>query len=215
MDPDEARRRILEELAKGRYQREGSFVEWLLGTLQDWLTGLVEGGSGNPVVGIAVAVAVVLLVLAIAVLVLRRTGRLRRSVPFAGDPRLDADPLLSADELRVRARRALEAERHDDAVVLAVRALVRDLHDRTLLDLTAGMTAHEAALGAAEPFPALRGRLLSTADAFDTAAYSRRPVSHRQAEAAVLLAEFLAQSTPQHVEEPTPAEAAPSAGGVR
>ncbi|MGP9693860.1 DUF4129 domain-containing protein [Brachybacterium sp. AOP25-B2-12] len=208
MDPDEARRRILEELAKGKYRREGSFVQWLLGTLQDWLGHLVDGASGDPVIGTTVAVVVVLLVLAIAVLVLRRTGRLRRSTPYAGDARLDADPQLSADELRVRARRALESGRQDDAVVLAVRSLVRDLHDRTLLDLTAGMTAHEAALGAAEPFPDLRGRLLRTADAFDTAAYSRRPVTQRQAEAAVLLAEFLAQSTPQHGRTPEDAEAA-------
>lgn len=195
MDPDEARRRILEELAQGKYARGGGFVQWLLGALGDWFASLVAGAAERPIVGTVVVIALVLLVLGLAVLVLRRTGRLRRTATWSGDARLDADPELSAAELRVRARRALEAGDADDAVVLALRALVRDLQDRTLLDVTAGMTAHEAATAAAAVFPDLRGRLLQTADAFDTAAYSRRTAAQRQAEAAVLLAELVAQSS--------------------
>jgi hypothetical protein len=104
--------------------------------------------------------------------------------------------VLTSGQLRAAAREANEAGRADDGTVLALRALVRDLEERTLLDVATGMTAHEAATRAAESFPELRGRLQRAADAFDTAAYSLRAATPKQAEDLLRLAEYIAETAP-------------------
>ena len=73
---------------------------------------------------------------------------------------------------------------------------MRDLEERTLLDVATGMTAHEAAHRAASSFPDLRGRLQRAADAFDTAAYSVRTAGPKQAEDLLRLAEYIAETAP-------------------
>ncbi len=197
VDPDEARRLLLDELSEGQYAHRQNILERLWGMLRDLLDALLQGDGGSPAAGTAVAVVVVLLALALAVVLLRRRGMLRRKVALREEIELTADAAVPAEELRRRAGAAVLAGRHDDAVVLAMRAIVRDLSERTLLEVTDGMTAHEAAADAGRAFPELRGRLARTADDFDTAAYSRRTASTRQAEAAVRLAEYLAQTSPE------------------
>lgn len=196
VDPDEARRRILEELSKGEYHRRGSIIDWLLGLLQDWVSSLVDGAGSGRTAGLAIAIALGAVIVVLAVLVLRRTGRIRRRAVVRAETALDAEPALTAAQLRVCAEHARDDARADEAVVLAFRALVRDLAERTLLDLTDGMTAHEAAEGAASAFPELRHRLALAARAFDTAAYSWRPATAKQADDAVRLAEYVAQASP-------------------
>lgn len=196
MQPDEARRRILEELSRGKYDTGGTIVDRLLAALQDlvgrWLSGVGEGSA----VSIVVLVLVLLALVALAVVLLRRTGLVRRSAELRVSSELSADRALSAAELREQSRARLGAGDHDETVVLALRSLVRDLEERTVLEVSRGMTAHEAALGAARAFPDVRRRLIRTADAFDMAAYSRRPVSAKQAEDAVRLAEYLHEARP-------------------
>ncbi|AXK45523.1 DUF4129 domain-containing protein [Brachybacterium saurashtrense] len=196
VDPDEARARLLEELAKSEYDDSPGFVEWLLGALESWLAGVLEGIDGSSTAQAGVAVLLLIGLAAAVVLVLRRAGLLRRSHALSVQAQLDADEVLSASQLRRAAREASEAGRADDATVLALRALVRDLEERTLLEVSAGMTAHEAALRAAAPFPELRGRLLRAADAFDTAAYSHRHATPKQAEDLLRLAEYLTETSP-------------------
>lgn len=179
VDPDEARSRLLEELSKSEYDDSPGFVEWLLGTIEQWLVDLVDGIDGSSTTQAVVAVALVLVLLAVAFLVLRRTGLIRRNPSLAVAAELDADPVLTASELRTASREAIVGGRPDDGTVLALRALVRDLEVRTLLDVSVGMTAHEAADRAARAYPDLRGRLLRGADAFDTAAYSHRPADRK------------------------------------
>lgn len=196
VDPDEARRLLLDELSEGQYAQRQGLLERLWGMIRDVLDGLLLGDGGSPAAGTVVAIVVGLLALALAIVVLRRRGLWRRSVTLREEVELAPDAAIPAEELRRRAGAAVLERRHDDAVVLAMRAIVRDLSQRTLLEVTDGMTAHEAAADAGRAFPELRGRLARTADAFDTAAYSRRPASARQAEAAVRLAEYLAQTSP-------------------
>lgn len=195
-DPDEARSEVLEELAKPEYRQGEGFVDWLLRTLEEWLAQLMDGIGASPAAqGVLTVLAVLLLVLA-AVLVARRTGWLRRSAALRVDASLTAAARASGSELRERAREAIDAGRHDDGAVLALRALVRDLEERTLLEVTDGMTAHEAATAAARPYPDLRPRLLRGAAAFDTAAYSVRAVRPKQSEDLLRLAEYVAESSP-------------------
>ena len=196
LGPDEARERILEELAKDEYDDSPGFVAWLLGAIEDWLARMVDGVDGSSATQTVIAVLLALLLAAVVVLVLRRTGLLRRSPALAVDAALDAEPVLSGEELRGAARDAIDAGRTDDGTVLALRALVRDLEERTLLDVATGMTAHEAATRAALTFPDLRGRLQRGADAFDTAAYSVRSVGGKPAEDMLRLAEYIAEMSP-------------------
>ena len=196
LGPDEARERILEELAKDEYDDSPGFVAWLLGAIEDWLARMVDGVDGSSATQTVIAVLLALLLAAVVVLVLRRTGLLRRSPALAVDAALDAEPVLSGEELRGAARDAIDAGRTDDGTVLALRALVRDLEERTLLDVATGMTAHEAATRAALTFPDLRGRLQRGADAFDTAAYSVRSVGGKPAEDMLRLAEYIAETSP-------------------
>ena len=196
LGPDEARERILEELAKDEYDDSPGFVAWLLGAIEDWLARMVDGVDGSSATQTVIAVLLALVLAAVVVLVLRRTGLLRRSPALAVDAALDAEPVLSGEELRGAARDAIDAGRTDDGTVLALRALVRDLEERTLLDVATGMTAHEAATRAALTFPDLRGRLQRGADAFDTAAYSVRSVGGKPAEDMLRLAEYIAEMSP-------------------
>ena len=188
LGPDEARERILEELAKDEYDDSPGFVAWLLGAIEDWLARMVDGVDGSSATQTVIAVLLALVLAAVVVLVLRRTGLLRRSPALAVDAALDAEPVLSGE--------AIDAGRTDDGTVLALRALVRDLEERTLLDVATGMTAHEAATRAALTFPDLRGRLQRGADAFDTAAYSVRSVGVKPAEDMLRLAEYIAETAP-------------------
>lgn len=196
VDPDEARRRVLEELSKSEYDDSPGFVTWLLGLLEDWLMGVLDGIDGSSAAQAGIFVLVAVLLAGVAFLVLRRTGMIRRGAELTVETALDAQEALSAAQLRDAAREAIDTGRTDDATVLAMRALVRDLDERTLLDVTDGMTAHEAAGAAATPFPDLRSRLHLGAEAFDSAAYSFRSVSAKQAEDLVRLTEYIAESSP-------------------
>ena len=196
VDPDEARSLIHEELAKAEYDDSPGFVSWFLSLVEQWLLDLLDGVSRSSTTQAALLVLLVLLLGALVVLVLRRTGLVRRSHALTVSAALDAEPVLSGAELRGAARRAIGEGRSDDGTVLALRGLVRDLEERTLLDVSAGMTAQESTARAARAFPELRGRLSRAAAAFDTAAYSHRSTSAKQAEDLLLLAEYIAESAP-------------------
>lgn len=207
VDADQARELIRRELSKSAYDDSEGFIPWLLRTIEEWLTRILSDAADTSPGRIAITVAVILLVLVVAVLVMRRTGLVRRSAPLTVGTSIHADPKATAADLRARAESALGAGQFDDAVVLALRSLVRDLEERTLLEATEGLTAHEAAQRAAAPFPDLSGRLQRLADAFDTAAYSRRSVTAKQAEDAVRLVEYIAQARPQLEHDGAPAGA--------
>ena len=196
LDPDEARTRTLEELSKAEYDDSPGFIQWLLGSIEKWLVGVLDGIDGSSTTQAGIAVLILLALGAAAFLVLRRTGLIRRSHALSVDPELDAEPVLSAAQLRRAAEESIAAGRLDDGTVLALRALVRDLEERTLLDVAAGMTAHEAASRTSASFPELRGRLQRGADAFDTAAYSHRQASSKQADDLLRLAVYIAESSP-------------------
>lgn len=211
VDPDDARSRIRDELAKSEYDDSEGFVAWLLRVIEEWLLSLADGIDGSSTAQAAIAIVLLLLLGAVVVLVLRRTGLIRRGAVLSVASALDAEPVLSAGELRDSAHRAIAEERFDDATVLALRSLVRDLEVRTLLDVTVGMTAHEAAASASHSFPDLTSRLQRGADAFDTAAYSHRAVTAKQAEDLLRLTEYIAESTPD-LTDSEPAEGDQFAG---
>lgn len=99
-----------------------------------------------------------------------RLGALRAATgPRRGS--LFTDRPLSAGEHRAAAASHAQAQRWDQAVQEELRAIVRSLEERSLLDPRPGRTADEAAAEAGLPLPALAARLRAAATTFDAVTY--------------------------------------------
>lgn len=180
-DRDQARRLLQDELTRGDYQLQESWVSraWR------WFTDLFSGfGGAGPLPGwvtwvlLALVLVAVLAVLAFATRDRWRTGRLAHR--GAAGAVLEG-PARAAAEHRAEAAQALTAGDHDRAVLEAYRAVAAGALERTLLDQRPGRTAHELATGLAPVFPELREELLGAADAFDAVRYGDHRATPEQA----------------------------------
>ncbi|MFD7644262.1 DUF4129 domain-containing protein [Kitasatospora sp. NPDC059795] len=172
---DAARDAAHEELRKAIYhQHEPGLVERFMDWLQHQLDRLT-GSAGAPLGGGDGAALVVVLVLLaiIAVLLWRRYGRPRREARSKG-------LLFTADGPRSAAQHRADAAAHAargawaDAVREQMRALVRGLEERTVLDPRPGRTAVEAAAEAGRSLPDRARELASAARLFDDIAFGER-----------------------------------------
>lgn len=200
LDPtsDEARRWLEDELSSGRYRAQPGLVD----RLRELLDRLLSSGPDSGLPSLAVPIAVGLL-LAVAALVLVRV--LRRDVGSArgSGPGLLDVPDVPADELRARARAALERRDWDGAVLDGLRAVARRAVERVVLDDAPGRTAHEVAVALSTPFPAESAALLAAADAFDAVRYGDVHADERQARAVLDLDERLTSARPAAGTAPT------------
>lgn len=170
---DQARQWAEEELSKAEYSSGGE--SWLA-RVMDWFARLLDGlsdGVGSfagpwGAIGIGLAIAAVL-----ALVIWLVVGPLRRNRRIAVDSALFDDD-RDADALDQDAARAAREGEWAIATMQAYRATIRRLSERHLLDLTPGLTAHEAAgLGGAAA-PALAQALSVDADVFDGLRYGHR-----------------------------------------
>ncbi|MDT3399257.1 DUF4129 domain-containing protein [Streptomyces sp. B1866] len=171
-----AREAARRELAKHMYrERRQNPVQRALSWAWRQVDGLFgAASSATPGGGVGLAAILVVVILLVVALRLRLgTPQLARPAPgtvFHHRP-------LSAAEHRSTAER-LAAENHwDQAVQERMRALVRGLEERALLDPRPGRTADEAADEAARTLPGFAGRLRAAARAFDDVAYGGRPAT--------------------------------------
>jgi hypothetical protein len=172
---DVARDAARDELQKAEYHRhDPSPVQRAITWFWDHLNGLLDqiGGPGNG--GTTGLVLFLVLFAVIAGLLWWRLGRPGRAATtgaalFAGlgGPR-------TAAEHRAAAERHAAAGEWADAVREQLRALVRDLEERTLLDPRPGRTADEAAIEAGRRLPAHAQELRAAARTFDDIAYGGR-----------------------------------------
>ncbi|MFF4321993.1 DUF4129 domain-containing protein [Streptomyces sp. NPDC001568] len=172
--PREAAREAAErELAKRAYhQDDPSLFERGLERLWDWIDGLFEGAASvTPGGGFGLLVVAVLVVLAVAAL-WWRLGTPQRTAGGAG-ALFDDGPRSAADH-RTTADAHAAAGRWTEAVQERMRALVRSLEERTLLDPRPGRTADEAAAEAAVSLPGHAGDLRAAARTFDDVTYGGR-----------------------------------------
>lgn len=205
--PENAERLLLRELAEPVYrEQEESLLLILWNRFVAWLSDVLDLEPSGTLTGMAVVLAVVIAA-ALLVVILWLVGPLRRRGRRVAAGDLAADPEASAADLLGRAEDAAASDRARDTVLLAVRALVRDLEERTLLPPLEGRTAHEAAEEAAGWFPPLAGALRRTASEFDRAAYSRRRVDPAAGDEALQLARYLRSARPER-------EAASAAAGT-
>ncbi|MFF4542628.1 DUF4129 domain-containing protein [Streptomyces sp. NPDC001406] len=182
---DPAREAARRELAKRMYhENDPGLFQRALDAFWNWLGRLLSAASAaTPGGGVGLFV-VVLAVVAVLAALWWRLGTPRRqpgSVPALFD-----DRPRSATEHRAAAEAHAAQGHWNQAVQERMRAIVRALEERALLDVRPGRTADEAAAEAGRTLPSRADRLRAAAREFDDVTYGGRRASeqsyHRIAE---------------------------------
>ena len=173
VDPDagEARRQIIEELAKPEYEAaRPTWFDQLSAAVRDWFESLRIGGDG-PVQWVALAgIAVVVLAALVTAFLVFGLPRLNRRGSASGALFGD-DDARSAEQMR---RAAADAAARSDwpvAIEETYRAIARGMAERTIVTTTPGTTALSFAGRASAAFPARADDLHAAAVAFDEVRY--------------------------------------------
>jgi Domain of unknown function (DUF4129) len=171
---DEAREAAQRELADPVYSADTPGpvergIQWVLERLSDLLRTAADaspGGAGGLLVIGAVLVALV-------IAIRWRMGRVARG--SRGAPELFGSAGRSAADHRAAADAHAGRGEWAEAVRERLRAVVRGLEERDLLDARAGRTADEAAAEAGQALPACADQLAAAARTFDDVWYGGRP----------------------------------------
>ncbi|MFF5012599.1 DUF4129 domain-containing protein [Streptomyces sp. NPDC001165] len=175
---DPAREAARRELSKRMYhENDPSLLQRALNAFWDWLDKLFSTAAGATPGGTLGLLVVVLFVVAVLAALWWRLGTPRRQ-PVSTAALFDERP-RSAAEHRA-ASEAHAAQGHwNQAVQERMRAIVRALEERTLLDVRPGRTADEAAAEAGRTLPAHTDRLRFAAREFDDVTYGGRRASEQ------------------------------------
>jgi len=176
LDPDapEARRWVLDELAKPEYRAaEPTAFDLAAQAVRDWIVDLFSGATGLPAPALALIVVLAVSALVIVGLLVFGVPRLRRRAG-APVPLFDDADVRDAPTLRRAADAAAARGDWTLAVEERFRALVRGLVERELVRVHPGTTAHGMADAAAGPFPGHARDLEAAAAAFDGVRYLAR-----------------------------------------
>ncbi len=182
LDPstDQARQWFADELARSEYHDTRSLFQRLMDWLSERLTDLqsTTGTGGASLPPIVITLVVVLLVVGVVYLF----TRIRVESKAVAERRtLLGDSVLTAEQLRREAERALTEGRFDDAVLAWTRSIARDAESRTLLPDARSMTAHEVGAALAVAFPPLVTEISRTMDRFDAVAYGNESATRDDA----------------------------------
>ncbi|MGW7818943.1 DUF4129 domain-containing protein [Streptomyces puniciscabiei] len=169
-----AREAARRELSKRMYhENDPGLFQRALNAFWDWLDRLFSSAASATPGGTTGLVVVVLFVVAVLAALWWRLGTPRRQ-PASATPTLFDDRPRSAAEHRAAAEAHAAQGHWNQAVQERMRAIVRSLEERTLLDVRPGRTADEAAAEAGRALPAHTGRLRSAAREFDDVTYGGR-----------------------------------------
>lgn len=186
------------ELADPAYHSSGEslLVRALRWLLERVLTVLDQVGSSTPG-GWTGLLALAVLLVALVTVVRWRLGPMTREAGPGSLFDLD-DTRVSAAEHRRRAQHAAAAGQHAEAVRERLRAVVRDLEERGILDPRPGRTADEAALDAGRALGPVAGVLRDGARVFDEIWYGARPADAASYAQLVALDDAVAAARPGH-----------------
>ncbi|MEU7723522.1 DUF4129 domain-containing protein [Streptomyces tibetensis] len=182
---DPAREAARRELSKRMYhENDPSLFQRALDAFWDWLGKVLTATSDATPGGTLGLLVIVLAVVALLAALWWRLGTPRRQ-PTSSAALFDDRPRSAADHRA--AAEAHAAQGHwSQAVQERMRALVRALEERALLDVRPGRTADEAAAEAGRVLPAHTDRLRTAARDFDDVTYGGRSATeqsyHRIAE---------------------------------
>jgi hypothetical protein len=180
LDPSgsEARSKLRRELLRPEYHDQNviqQVLEWINRTVN---SGLNQASNAPQLSTLMAMVVFVALALALGWLV----SRARRTARDRGERKaVLTDEVITADELRARARAALEAGRFEEALVDGFRALAVRQVERGRLADNPGATAHEVADLLAAEYPEQADRVRAGAALFDAVLYGDRPATREQA----------------------------------
>lgn len=170
---DQAREAAQRELAHHRYRAaEPPWYVRLVGWLLHQLDRLLSTASDTVPGGGWGLLLLVLLVLGLAAVVLVRLRPTARRT--GGDLLFGLGQELTAEQHRELAERAAARGDHAEAVRERLRAVVRELEARGVVEPRPGRTADEVALEAGRVLPSLAGALRDGARLFDEVWYGGR-----------------------------------------
>lgn len=153
-------------------------IEWIndkLGDLWDWLNPDIGQPGGGGFNGLGV-LAIVLVLVALAVVVRLWLGPVRRSAK-APDEDFDLHSTLSSERLREQAESFARDGSYAEAVRSRLRAVVRMLEEKGVLDPRPGRTAQEIAAEVGTLAPAAADALGAAVSVFGEIWYGGRPAS--------------------------------------
>ncbi|MFI0033869.1 DUF4129 domain-containing protein [Streptomyces mutabilis] len=171
---DPAREAARRELSKRMYhENDPGLFQRALNAFWDWIDELFNRASTATPGGALGLIVIIVAVLAVLGALWWRLGTPRR-LPTSASALLDDRPRSAADHRA--AADAHAAQGHwNQAVQERMRAIVRALEERALLDVRPGRTADEAAREAGRALPDHGGRLHAAARDFDDVTYGGRP----------------------------------------
>ncbi|MFC5801660.1 DUF4129 domain-containing protein [Streptomyces formicae] len=168
-----AREAAERELSKPMYhESDPNLLERALDRFWEWVDGIFSAASDATPGGLLGLLVIVVVVIALAAALWWRLGTPRRT-PTGGDALFDDSPRTAAEH-RTAAEAHAAAGRFAQAVQERMRAIVRSLEERALLDPRPGRTADEAAAEAGGPMPDQADALRAAARSFDDVTYGGR-----------------------------------------
>ncbi|TRO69927.1 MULTISPECIES: DUF4129 domain-containing protein [unclassified Streptomyces] len=170
---DPAREAARRELSKRMYhENDPGLLERALNAFWEWVDKLFSAASSATPGGALGLLVVALVAVAVIGALWWRLGTPRRG-PTSAAPLFDDRP-RSAAEHRAAAEAHAAQGHWNQAVQERMRAIVRSLEERALLDPRPGRTADEAAAEAGRTLPAHTDRLRAAARDFDDVTYGGR-----------------------------------------
>ncbi|MEU0833444.1 DUF4129 domain-containing protein [Streptomyces sp. NPDC005969] len=168
-----AREAARHELSKPMYhENDPNLLQRGLDRLWGWLGDLFSAASNTAPGGPLGLIVLLLIVIALAAALWWRLGTPQHTT--RPTDALFGDSPRSAAEHRTAAEAHAAARRWDEAVQERMRAIVRSLEERALLDPRPGRTADEAATEAGHSLPAHALPLRAAAREFDAIMYGGR-----------------------------------------
>lgn len=193
---DPAREAARRELSKPMYhQNDPSPLQRALNAFWDWLDRLFNAATTATPGGAIGLVVIVVAVLAVLAALWWRLGTPSRR-PASAATLFDDRP-RSAAEHRAAAEAHAAQGHWNQAVQERMRAVVRSLEERALLDVRPGRTADEAAAEAGRALPAHLDRLRAAARDFDDVTYGGRRSSEQTYQRLAVLDDDLERAKPQ------------------
>ncbi len=193
---DPAREAARRELSKRMYHEDDpSLFQRALDAFWDWLGKLFNAASTATPGGALGLIVIILAVIAVLAALWWRLGTPRRQ-PTSSAALFDDRPRSAADHRAAAEAHAVQGH-WNQAVQERMRALVRALEERALLDARPGRTADEAAAEAGRALPAHTDRLRSAARDFDDVTYGVRSATEQSYHRIAGLDRDLERSKPQ------------------
>ncbi|MFE1963468.1 DUF4129 domain-containing protein [Streptomyces sp. NPDC059479] len=173
-----AREAAERELSKPMYhENDPNLLQRAIDRFWEWIGDLLDAASGVAPGGPLGLAVVVLVVVALLAALWWRLGTPRR-IPGSAGALFEGGP-RSAAEHRAAAETHAAGQRWNEAVQERMRAIVRSLEERALLDPRPSRTADEAAAEAGRPLPDHADRLRAAAGEFDDVTYGGRSADQR------------------------------------